>query len=180
MLPTIETVHEALRYRQDGSVWWRFRPKHHFSSESAWLCHLSRDAGHEAGQLKHDLKTGDMRVLIVLNDVEIMRARIVWALNYNQWAPSLIDHADRNGLNDSIHNLRLADRSLNGANRRKGVNNTSGYKGCSFDINSGKWRSQIRVNGRLYHLGRFSELSDAAEAYKIASESVWGPFAFSG
>lgn len=51
-----------------------------------------------------------------------------------------IDHADaHNTLDNRRKNLRSANASQNGGNRRKNKNNTSGFKGVSYRKDRGKW-----------------------------------------
>ena len=45
------------------------------------------------------------------------------------------------------------------------VNNTSGFRGVSFDKKSGKFLCQIGVNKKNKHIGRFNKATEAAYAY---------------
>lgn len=45
----------------------------------------------------------------------------------------LVDHIDRNRLNDRLENLRLATKAENAKNRSKQSNNTSGFRGVTFE-----------------------------------------------
>ena len=87
------------------------------------------------------------------------------------------DHADTNGLNNQRSNLRAATRSQQGANRNKGKNNTSGYKGVSWHKRDKKWVSRIKISGKLIHLGNFDDIKDAAKAYNEAAIKYFGEFA---
>ena len=49
----------------------------------------------------------------------------------NAQEDELVDHKDDNGLRNTRENLRITDRSGNGANRNAPSSNTSGYKGVS-------------------------------------------------
>jgi len=78
----------------------------------------------------------------------------------------LVDHINRNPLDNRKLNLRIADYSINGWNSKMQSNNTSGYRGvCSF---KGKWQADIHVNMKLIYLGRYSNIIDAALAYDRA------------
>jgi hypothetical protein len=88
-----------------------------------------------------------------------------------------IDHIDGDGLNNQKKNLRICTQSQNFANRNKLRNNTSGYKGVSWYKPGKKWRTQIKVNCHVKHLGYFSTPEDAAQAYNIAAERYHGEFA---
>ena len=81
-----------------------------------------------------------------------------------------IDHANLDGLDNRIENLRLATTAQNSANRRKRSDNTSGHKGVSWHKQSGKWRVSISYNGRRHYLGLFDLIEDAIRAYAEASE----------
>jgi len=51
---------------------------------------------------------------------------------------------------------------------------TSRFKG----VNSrhGKWRAQIQVNDKSYHLGYFTDEISAAKAYDNAAKNAFGPY----
>lgn len=92
----------------------------------------------------------------------------------------IVDHADRNGLNNTRSNLRIATRSQNGANRtgdRRRLGTTSEFKGVYFDRARGKWSASISVNGKTRNLGRFAAEVEAAIAYNAAAVEAWGDFA---
>lgn len=54
-------------------------------------------------------------------------------------------------------------------------NNTSGYKGVTWDGSRGKWRAQIVFKGKAYHLGRYNTIEQAAAARKQAEEELYKP-----
>ncbi len=89
---------------------------------------------------------------------------------------SLVDHKDRDGLNNTRENLRNATASQNNANSHKrGIYPTSRFKGvywCNL-----KWRSRIRINSNRIHLGYFDNELSAAIAYDVAAISLFGEFA---
>lgn len=89
----------------------------------------------------------------------------------------LVDHINRNGLDNQRANLRLSTTSQNLANRPAPRHNRSGFKGVSWDKRRQKYTAQITVDGRKRHLGYFTEAQDAASAYNAAALDVWGDFA---
>lgn len=89
----------------------------------------------------------------------------------------IIDHRDGNGLNCTRGNMRYATYSQNGLNRGKSVDNTSGYKGVSFNKARGKWQVRISINGTETHIGLFDNVEDAARAYDRAALEFHGEFA---
>ena len=88
-----------------------------------------------------------------------------------------VDHIDGNGLNNRRCNLRLVTNTQNCWNQRRAKNNTSGYRGVSFDARRGCWQANIRVNGKLKYLGRFETPKDASAAYDAAALKAFGQFA---
>ena len=82
--------------------------------------------------------------------------RLVFFMFYCYF-PQEVDHIDGNKTNNRIENLRSATKSQNQHNARINVNNTSGVKGISWDKRCGKWKAQIAVNKKNYHLGRFDD-----------------------
>lgn len=87
-----------------------------------------------------------------------------------------IDHADRNGLNNQRSNLRIATQSQNNANTRP-RQGTSIFKGVHWSQENNNWRASIRVNGKLYSLGRYTSEVAAALIYDAAAREAFGEFA---
>src|ERR1035441_10438605 len=76
-------------------------------------------------------------------------------------APGMMpDHEDGNGLNNQRENLEEKSRRGNGENKH--IAKTSQYLGVSWCKSNKKWRAQIRVNGKVVHLGYYeTELAAA-------------------
>jgi len=90
----------------------------------------------------------------------------------------IVDHIDRNGLNNTKINLRFATRRQNNCNvRRETKTKTSKYKGVSFTSKIKKWRAQIKYDETTKHLGYFDNEEDAARAYDEAAKIYHGQFA---
>lgn len=88
-----------------------------------------------------------------------------------------IDHRDGDGLNNQRHNLRAASKTGNGQNRGPNSNNLLGVKGVYRHTN-GKYRAQIAAQGRRIHLGYFTTLDQATNAYKQAAKKYFGEYAY--
>ena len=87
------------------------------------------------------------------------------------------DHINHAGLDNRRENLRVCSGTENRRNRTAQKNNTSGFKGVSWDKDANKWKAIVGLNGKLIHVGRFSDLKDAAFAYNEAAKRLFGRFA---
>lgn len=88
-----------------------------------------------------------------------------------------VDHIDGNRSNNQKNNLRVCSHSENLYNSKRPIDNTSGYKGITWDKSRNKFLVQLNAKKIHYNLGRFSKLEDAIVAYKEASEKYHGNFA---
>lgn len=87
-----------------------------------------------------------------------------------------VDHINGNTLDNRKSNLRICNAAQNGWNRGPAKTNTSGYKGVSFCKRSNKWLATIRRFGRRRHLGYFSSVEMAHEAYTAFARKHDGEF----
>ena len=87
------------------------------------------------------------------------------------------DHINNNKLDNRRNNLRLVNRSQSMANTLLRKTNTSGFKGVHLDKTRKKWAVQITKNYKHIHLGRFTDIKQAAFAYNQAAKKYFGEFA---
>ena len=87
------------------------------------------------------------------------------------------DHIDGNRLNNQRENLRHCTLSQNQHNRNTQANNTSGYKGVTWNRRDKEWRARIRLNWKSISLGYFSTAEEAARVYDTAARDLHGEFA---
>jgi hypothetical protein len=150
---TQELVTNLFSYTESGDLIWKKRGK-------------SRKFGVVAGYIRKDGYK-----LTRINTKPYLIHRLIF-LYHHGYLPKYIDHIDRNPANNRIENLREATHSQNHGNITKQSNNTSGYKGVSW--NKGHKRWVVTFRGKL--LGRFTDVILAAEAYDKAAFEYYGEF----
>ena len=89
----------------------------------------------------------------------------------------VIDHINRDTLNNCKDNLRECTNGENMKNRSIYKNNKSGYKGIRFIEKSKKWVVVITNNTKKIHIGYFVHLKNAIKAYNKAAVKYHGEFA---
>jgi len=89
----------------------------------------------------------------------------------------IIDHKDRNPLNNQKANLRFCTHADNRRNGARKSDNTSGFKGVYLSKATRMWIAQIAINRKCYHLGTFKNKIKAAIAYNEAAIKHYGEFA---
>lgn len=89
----------------------------------------------------------------------------------------MVDHINGDKLDNRRCNLRICSNAENSRNSRKAKNNTSGYKGVTWNKDLQKWVSQIAPDGGNVVLGYFDDPVRAAKAYNAAAVWYFGEFA---
>jgi hypothetical protein len=81
-----------------------------------------------------------------------------------------IDHIDRDGLNNTRSNLRIANAQLQGLNMSQRSDCTTGVPGVA--LHHGKWRARVAVNGKRYTLGYYSNMADATHVMNTVNAII--------
>lgn len=90
----------------------------------------------------------------------------------------VVDHIDRDGMNNTKRNLRICTHAQNQHNVGPTPNRSSRYKGVSWHRASRRWRVSIFCGGRNLHLGYFKDEIAAAKAYDKKAKEQFGDYAY--
>lgn len=88
----------------------------------------------------------------------------------------VVDHINRNPLDNRRQNLRIVTHSENMRNTQRTRTDrvSCDYRGVTATSNRKKWMSKIKVEGRWHYLGSFAAAEDAARAYDAAARDAHG------
>lgn len=101
---------------------------------------------------------------IVIDYASYAESRLAWLYMEGYFPEHVVDHKDRNRLNNKWENLRHVTQKCNSRNCTISKNNVSGVNGVSWAKNCGKWSAQIKVDYKKIHLGTFENFNDAVKA----------------
>jgi hypothetical protein len=127
-------------------------------------------AGTVAGHLESD---GYISITLLRNRHKAHR--LAWLYMTGQWPKDLLDHIDRNKSNNVFANLREANASQNTANAQS-KNSKNGMKNVQWHKKANKWIANIRIDGKLKHLGYFTDVEDAKRCVANARLEFFGEF----
>jgi hypothetical protein len=95
--------------------------------------------------------------------------RYVWFLRHGEW-PNIIDHINGVRQDNRIDNLRSVSIRENTGHR---ISPRKHRLPCGVSLTtSGRYRAQIRVDGKLVSLGTFPTPDHAADAYSQARAAI--------
>lgn len=173
---SIEYLSTILKLNENtGVLTWRSRPREHFKNQQVFVGWNTRYADKTAGYERPD----GYRI-VRFDGQRFLYHRIVYAIHHGmniQDLPRFIDHIDNNQRNNIPANLRPAEHAQNLYNISAHIDNTSGFKGVSWEARYKHWEARIRANGQRYHLGYFDSPEDAHAAYAAAANDLHGEFA---
>lgn len=89
----------------------------------------------------------------------------------------VVDHINRNTLDNRAGNLRQVDHSANQINRGLNSNNVSGFRNVILRKDTQKWRAGVMRNRRFISLGSYPSPEKAHEAvvkFKLERKEPYG------
>jgi len=106
---------------------------------------------------------------LMLDGVFYLEHRLAWFYVYKKWPDFQIDHINEIKTDNRILNLRDVCQSKNLLNQSKPQkNNTTGFRGVSLRKENGKYRAQLKIDGKQKNLGEFETPEQAYQAYLSA------------
>lgn len=147
----------------------------HYEPTTGIFTWIKRHSGTKIGSIAGGLdKNGYIRISI--NASRYQAHRLAWLYMTGTMPTDLIDHKNGVKSDNWFDNLRESSHQQNMHNQ---INPTKGSRvgllGVSFDKSSNKFMSQIVVNGKNKHLGRFVAAEEAHEAY-LKAKKEFHPF----
>ena len=157
---TQKELKEILEYNENtGKFFWKIKPMYNVN------------IGDKAGN-NHNGYTR-----LTINGKKYLTHRLAWLYVYGEFPKGDLDHIDNDRGNCRINNLRIANKSTNGFNRKKQANNTSGIKGVIWSKASNKWMVKIGVNKKKLYFGVWNDLEFAELVAQEARAKYHGEYA---
>lgn len=152
MKVSYDDVNKLLDYNPDTGVFiWKAR------NNKSWN---SRFVSMEAGTIRFDENSSLLYKRICIYNKKYQAHQLAYFIMTKTWAP-IIDHINRDSLDNSWNNLRKADKSLNARNSKLYSNNISGYRCISWNKRKQKWRMRIYQNGKAYITEFFNTIEES-------------------
>lgn len=154
----VGTLREYLEYR-DGKLYWK--------RKSCNKVVVGKVAGSKCAGEYLAVKLFKQRYMV---------HHVVWWLHGGVIPDGmLLDHINRNKLDNRIENLRLVDTSENSANSSR-----YGNRNCYWNERVQAYQVRVQFRGEYYHAGKyFKSLSAAKEAAQQLRDEVHGKFSVS-
>lgn len=159
-------VRELLDYDSStGILVWKWRDRKWFCNSWGWPRWNSRYAGKPAFIcVIRGYKRGGILGRLY------SASRIIWLYVTGSWPEGEIDHKNHICSDDRYDNLRDVSHQENSRNQRLPSDNHSGVCGVRR-CKSGRFRVEIRIDGKSINLGRYDTLMEAKKARKTAERS---------
>lgn len=154
---TAAMVREFLNYCPDTGVF-------------TWRIHRCGRA--KAGATAGSVKAGGYRQIKVCGK-RLMEHRLAFLLMTGEWPMHDVDHINGNPADNRWLNLRDLPTAMNMQNQRRAFRTKNGrLLGAYWHKRVGKWQAAIMTDGKLQHLGYFSDEASAHHAYVEAKRKV--------
>jgi hypothetical protein len=137
-----------------------------------WIKKSSRFSNNVVGSIAGSINSEGYRHIHI--DRKNHKAhRLAWLYVFGGFPNGIIDHVNRNKLDNRLRNLREANYSSNNQNHRISKRNTSGITGVYWYKPTQKWCAKASIGGALRHIGYFETIEEAIAARKTAEKEFY-------
>jgi len=163
--PTPSELRKLLRYdSESGKLYWRHRTAEMFSNGGHTAKHIARRFNKQFAGCEAFTATDAAGYKVGAVWGQLFKAhRVAWAIERGEWPEGQIDHINGDRADNRIANLRVVTNRENSISACRPKNNTTGFTGVSR--HRGRFRAQIKINGKQKFLGYFDDPEDAYSAY---------------
>lgn len=155
---TQSSLHEVLHYDQ-------------FTGIFTWL---KDGKGRKAGEIAGRENKGYIQIKLFGESYQAHR--LAWFYITGNWPSKHIDHINGVKICNILSNLRECTDSQNQFNTGARSDNTSGFKGVTWNKAGNKWQAQAKLNGKNHYLGLFDTQKAASETYQSFAKANHGDF----
>lgn len=158
MTLTAERLRELLDYDPETGVFrWKVRTSNRIKvGDVAGCARINREY---------------VKIKIVGHKIGFYAHRLAWLYVYGEWPSGDVDHINGKKGDNSISNLRLADRSKNMQNLKiANKNSRTGLLGVHIDKK--KFGASITLNYKRIYIGNFDTAEEAHQAYLEAKRRL--------
>jgi HNH endonuclease len=159
--PSLRRLKELLHYEPKTGRW-------------TWRVYRARGAraGQEAGKV--EVNKRNPRRMIGIDGVLYLASHLAVLYMTGKWPKLVVDHRNRNSLDDRWENLRLATHSQDKGNQKRSACNTSGFKGVTLVKRLEHLDKPFAARIAGSHLGYFATAIEAHQAYLRAARKYYG------
>lgn len=140
-----------------------------YDPETGIFTRLTNAGGARVGDVCGYTGKNGYRYMAVGGD-EYLTHRLAWLYVHGEW-PQVIDHINRDKLDNRIVNLRSVEQRINAQNCNVRVDNTSGHRGVYWHKPTANWTAMVFHYGKTISLGYFAT-KEAAIAARLVAEEV--------
>ena len=97
-------------------------------------------------------------------------------LNPNVQKGYVVDHINRNRLDNRMENFRICTQKQNSFNTTKSKNSKQNYKGVK-KANKAEWSAVIQKDNQKFEINGIEDEKDAAVIYDLMAEELFGEYA---
>jgi hypothetical protein len=124
-LPSLEYLNECFLYdEENGVLFWKERPSHHFATYNAYKVWNANYAGKKAGVISKKRRY----IEITIKSIHYFVHRIIFKMFYG-YDPEYVDHINGIGTDNRPSNLRSVPFKENAKNRKLRKTNKTGISG---------------------------------------------------